>query len=158
MRPPIYLSGSISGGRDDAELYGRIGAALTRAGWPVVSGDVANDAVSSSGCDLEDDDVWERDLERIEAVARKGGFLVAEISRPSLGVGYEIATARWKYHLQVITLWRPTAWASRCSAMIAGDPDVMLIRYDEQNFDEAMESLLIALERLCDDASAVVNP
>lgn len=155
LKPPVYLSGSITGGREDTDIYQRIEAALSAAGWPVIGGDVVTAEVTADGCSMESEDVWERDLERLESVARRGGFLVAEVSRPSLGVGYEIATARWKFHLQVVALWRPK-WTSRCSAMVSGDPDVMLIQYDEENLDDAVESLLIALEGMCDDGNQVV--
>ena len=155
MKPPIYLSGSISGGREDVELYGRIEAALKAEGWDVISGDVVSPEVTAEGCDLDDDDVWERDLQRIETVARRGGILVAEVSRPSLGVGYEIATARWKYHMQVAVLWR-ARWSERCSAMIAGDPDVVVIRYEDSDLESAIESLTIALDGMIDDAGRIV--
>lgn len=156
LRPPIYFSGSISGGRDDVALYGRIAERLRAAGYEVVSGEVTDPTVASSGCELDDEDIWERDLERLEQVARRGGILVAEASRPSLGVGYEIATARWKHRMQVAVLWREK-WSKRCSAMIAGDPDVIIVRYDEEDLDSAVESLIVAIEELCDDAGAIVS-
>lgn len=155
MKPPIYLSGSISGGREDLELYRRLEEGLRQAGWDVISGDVSSPEVTDQGCDLDDDEVWERDLERLQTIARRGGILVAEVSRPSLGVGYEIATARWKFHMQVAVLWR-SRWSQRCSAMIAGDPDVVVIRYEDSDVESAIESLTIALEGMIDDAGRIV--
>lgn len=156
QKPPIYLSGSISGGREDVEIYQRIEQALVEAGYQVIGGDVCAPQVTDSGCDLDDEEVWERDLARIETIARRGGILVAEVSRPSLGVGYEIATARWKYHMQVAALWRGR-WSSRCSAMIAGDPNVVLVRYDESDLSSAIESLIVALEGMSDDSGRIVQ-
>lgn len=154
-RPPIYLSGSITGGREDVGIYERLESRLREAGWPVIAGDVVSPQVTADGCGLESEEVWERDLERIESVARRGGFLVAEVSRPSLGVGYEIATARWKYHMQVVALFRP-GWTTRCSSMIAGDPEIMMIEYEAENLEDAIDSLLVALEGMCDDGNQLV--
>jgi hypothetical protein len=55
---------------------------------------------------------------------------VAEVSTPSTGVGYEIATARYRDSIPVICLYRP-AFTKRCSAMVAGDREIVLIQYDD---------------------------
>ena len=57
-------------------------------------------------------------------------MLVAEVSTPSSGVGYEIAAARYRYKIPVICLYRP-AYTKRCSAMISGDKEIELIEYDD---------------------------
>ena len=49
---------------------------------------------------------------------------------PSTGVGYEIATARYRYKIPVICLYRP-AHTSRCTAMVSGDREIELIEYSE---------------------------
>ena len=49
---------------------------------------------------------------------------------PSTGVGYEIATARYRYRIPVICLYRP-AHTTRCTAMVAGDRGIELIEYSE---------------------------
>ena len=56
-------------------------------------------------------------------------MLVAEVSMPSTGVGYEIATMRYKHGKPVIALYRP-AYTSRCTAMVSGDRGIELIEYD----------------------------
>ena len=67
---------------------------------------------------------------------------VAEISVPSLGVGYEIAYATRIRQIPVIALYRRT-FTQRCSAMIAGDPGVRLIQYEDASaiLPELLESL-----------------
>ncbi len=57
-------------------------------------------------------------------------MLVAEVSLPSTGVGYEVAAARYRYGKPVICLYR-AGHTKRCSAMIAGDAGVELIEYEE---------------------------
>jgi hypothetical protein len=67
--------------------------------------------------------------------------LVAEVSMPSTGVGYEIAAARYRYRIPVICLYRP-AYTARCTAMVAGDDGVELIEYTDDTFDAMLETLV----------------
>lgn len=141
MPRTIYFSGSISGGREDRTMYRRIVDALENAGHRVYAGAVTSESIDAKGEPLEALQIFERDLGWIDEVARAGGVLVAEVSRPSVGVGYEIAAARYRYNLPVICLYRP-AFTSRCSGMIAGDRDIQLIEYTEDVFDAAVEQLI----------------
>ena len=58
-------------------------------------------------------------------------MLVAEVSTPSTGVGYEIATMRYRHDKPVICLYRP-AYTARCTAMVAGDRNITLIEYEDE--------------------------
>jgi nucleoside 2-deoxyribosyltransferase len=122
----IYFAGAISGGRGDVALYREIIAALEAAGHHVLAGAVAAEHVSASGEALDSCAIFERDLAWIAAA----DVLVAEVSMPSTGVGYEIATARYRYKIPAICLYRP-AHTSRCTAMVAGDREIELIEYSE---------------------------
>jgi nucleoside 2-deoxyribosyltransferase len=122
----IYFAGSISGGRGDVALYREIVAALEREGHRVLAGAVAAEDVTSSGEALDACAIFDRDLGWIA----DADILVAEVSMPSTGVGYEIATARYRYDIPVICLYRP-AHTARCTAMVAGDRGVELIEYVE---------------------------
>jgi hypothetical protein len=137
----IYFSGAISAGRGDVATYGRIVGALRQAGHDVFAGNVANPDVDVEGEELTDEEIFLRDIEALAAVAESGGAVVAEVSTPSLGVGYEIAAARYKFDLPVIALYRPASTA-RCSAMIAGDPGVRLVRYEVDAFDALVAEIL----------------
>jgi hypothetical protein len=137
----IYFSGSISGGREDRTFYRRIVNALENAGHRVYAGAVTSESIDAGGEPLEAVQIFERDLRWIEEVAEAGGVLIAEVSRPSVGVGYEIAAARYRYKLPVICLYRP-AFTSRCSGMIAGDRDIQLIEYTEDGLDVAIDQLI----------------
>jgi 2'-deoxynucleoside 5'-phosphate N-hydrolase len=108
------------------ELYRRIVEALEADGHRVLAGAVAASHIGDSGETLELTDIFKRDLGWLDEC----DLVVAEVSMPSHGVGYEIAYARYSRRIPVICLWRP-AYTKRCSAMIAGDPAVELIRYDE---------------------------
>ncbi|HEX9163561.1 MAG TPA: nucleoside 2-deoxyribosyltransferase [Thermoanaerobaculia bacterium] len=137
----IYFSGSISGGREDVETYRQFVAALERAGHRVLAGMVTATHVSAEGEALPACDIFDRDVAWIEEAARKGGALVAEVSRPSTGVGYEIAMARYHFGMPVICLYRP-AFTRRCSGMIAGDRAIRLIEYTDETIDDATKKLL----------------
>ncbi|HVT42967.1 MAG TPA: nucleoside 2-deoxyribosyltransferase [Thermoanaerobaculia bacterium] len=143
----IYFSGSISGGREDAALYAEIVVFLREAGHAVVAGEVASAALHASGESGSDQDIFERDLRWLGEIALAGGVLVAEVSRPSLGVGYEIAAARYRFGIPVVCLYRD-AHTRRCSAMIAGDPGIQLIRYRDDDRAAMKRDLAAAIASL----------
>jgi hypothetical protein len=136
----IYFSGSISSGRADVETYRRIVAWLEAAGHRVLAGSVTDRAVSDHGDELAPRAIFDRDLGWIA----EAELLVAEVSHPSTGVGYEIAAARYRFGIPVICLWRP-AWTRRCSAMVSGDPEVRTIEYTDATFAEMLEELARAV-------------
>ncbi len=136
----IYFSGSITGGRHDVSLYKRFVDALSHAGHRVLAGSVATEHVSDGGEPLDARAIFDRDLEWIA----QADVLVAEVSTPSTGVGYEIAAARYQYKIPVICLYRP-AFTKRCTAMVSGDRDIRLIEYREDRMAEAVEQLLHAI-------------
>lgn len=85
----IYFAGSIRGGRDDAHLYKIIVKKLSKYG-KVLTEHVAYESLSEMGEGiLEDRYIHERDI----AWLKQSHVVVAEITTPSLGVGYEIAKA-----------------------------------------------------------------
>jgi nucleoside 2-deoxyribosyltransferase len=122
----IYFGGAISGGRADVGHYRRIVEALRAEGHRVLAGAVASEDVSAQGEALDAAAIFLRDLGWIE----EADVLVAEVSVPSTGVGYEIATARYRYGRPVICLYR-AEHTKRCSAMVAGDSGIELIAYDD---------------------------
>lgn len=140
----IYFSGAISGGREDVETYRKFVAALENAGHQVFAGMVTAAHVGAEGEPLSSREIFERDVAWIEDVARSGGVLVAEVSRPSTGVGYEIALARHRFAIPVICLYRP-AFTRRCSGMIAGDAGIRLIEYTDETIAAAIGKLLDAI-------------
>ena len=122
----IYFAGAISGGRGDVAHYREIVAALERDGHRVLAGAGAAEDVGADGERLESRAIFERDMQWIE----DADVLVAEVSTPSTGVGYEIATARYRRDIPVICLYRP-AYTKRCTAMVSGDRGITLIEYSE---------------------------
>jgi hypothetical protein len=136
----IYFSGAISGGREDVGLYRRIVSALEADGHRVLAGAVADERVGDGGESLGAEAIFERDL----AWIAEADLMVAEVSRPSAGVGFEIAAAQYHCRIPVICLYRP-AFTTRCSAMIAGNRDVRLIEYQEDGIEGMLDRLRAAL-------------
>lgn len=143
MTATIYFSGSITGGRGDVTMYRRIVAALEADGYRVLAGSVAADDVSDAGDALDPRAIFERDLGWLA----KADVLVAEVSTPSLGVGYEIGAARYRYEIPVICLYRP-AFTRRCSAMLSGDGGIELIEYSDATFEAMLARLRESLQCL----------
>ena len=140
MPTTIYFSGSISGGRGDVATYRRIVAALESEGHRVLAGSVAADHIGAEGDPLTAREIFERDVRWIE----EADVLVAEVSTPSTGVGYEIAVARYRFGMPVICLYRP-AFTKRCTAMVAGDEGIRLIEYRDDSIDDLLAQLSRAL-------------
>ena len=143
MTTTIYFSGSITGGRDDVDLYRRMIEALEREGHRVLAGAVAAEHIGDGGESLALQEIWARDL----AWIRECDLVVAEVSTPSHGVGYEIAYARHVRQIPVVALYRHGR-TRRCSAMISGDPGVDLVDYTVEEVDAAVDRMCDAVRRL----------
>ena len=121
----IYFAGSIRGGREDAELYAQIVAALSQYGI-VLTEHVALKTLTSYGqTDLTDAEIYQKDM----AWLSEANVVVAEVTTPSLGVGYEIAKAE-SLGKKVICLYRAQE-GKRLSAMLTGSPSLEIINYSQ---------------------------
>jgi len=112
----IYFAGSIRGGRDDVQLYAELVAYLSGFGEVLTAhvGDPALDVFGDEG--ISEEAIYHRDMAWLDAA----DLVIAEVTTPSLGVGYEIgaAEARGK---KMLCLFREEG-ARSLSAMIAGNP------------------------------------
>jgi nucleoside 2-deoxyribosyltransferase len=118
----IYFAGSIRGGRGDQAIYEEIIDRLRRYGT-VLTEHVGDVNLSLGGENAADCDIHDRDLDWL----RSADVLVAEVTTPSLGVGYEIGRAV-EWGKRVICLYRP-ADGTRLSGMIAGCHGVTVHEY-----------------------------
>jgi len=123
----IYFAGSIRGGREDAALYHQIVELLGNYG-EVLTEHVADTELGILGQHIGDRNIHDRDLGWLKS----SDCLVAEVSTPSLGVGYEIGKAT-EWGKPVLCLYRPAEGRS-LSAMIAGSNGLTLKEY--QSADE----------------------
>ena len=125
----IYFAGAIRGGREDAEFYFNIIHYLEKFGV-VLTEHVGNTELSEKGeVSRTDNDIFQRDLNWLQSA----DVVVAEVSTPSLGVGYELGIAE-KLKIPILCLYRPIK-GKRLSAMINGNEKFQCQAY--QGFDEA---------------------
>jgi nucleoside 2-deoxyribosyltransferase len=85
----VYFSCSITGGRQDELAYQAIVAALLAAGHTVPTAHLSESSVTLLETQVSPEEVYQRDMAWVEGC----DALVAEVSTPSHGVGYEIAAA-----------------------------------------------------------------
>jgi 2'-deoxynucleoside 5'-phosphate N-hydrolase len=120
----IYFAGSIRGGRDDKALYLKLIQHLKKYGQ-VLTEHVGDPSLTHFGEDGPTDSfIYDRDMGWIQ----QADVLVAEVSTPSLGVGYEIAQAEM-FKKPILCLWRNQP-GKRLSGMIGGSRKVHNVTYD----------------------------
>ena len=118
----IYFAGSISGGRDDKELYFKIIQLLKDYG-EVLTEHIGNQALSQIGEDGANEYIYKRDIKWL----KESDLVVAEVTTPSLGVGFEVSKAvEWKKN--ILCIYRKIE-GKRLSAMIAGCPKIKVFEY-----------------------------
>ncbi len=123
----IYFAGSIRGGRDDAELYIDIIEYLKNFG-EVLTEHIGNNSISSNGeTNMSDLDIHDRDMNWL----LDSNIIIAEVTNPSLGVGYEIGRAL-ENNKKIICLYRENN-KNRLSAMISGSKKIININYSNLN-------------------------
>lgn len=116
--PKIFLSGSIRGGRQLLETYRFMFDTLERAGAEVLSWHVADPELEKVEIRMTEEEIYARDM----GLLVKSDALIAEVTVPSTGVGYEICRALVQ-RIPVLCLYSPDA---AVSAMILGNPDHLL--------------------------------
>ena len=111
----IYFACSITGGREFESVYQLITRALAEDSHTVPTAHLAEAGVVSIEAVIDPLEVYSRDINWI----RGSDVLVAEISAPSHGVGYEIGYA--------LSLGKPVLaiyqQGRKISKMISGNPD-----------------------------------
>ena len=133
----IYFAGSIRGGRDDAKLYEKIITYLGRKHL-VLTEHVGDKQIDSMGeKDGMDTAIYQRDMKWLQSA----DAIVAEVTTPSLGVGYELGIAE-KLHKPVLCLYQPSE--NKClSAMVKGN-----IIFTCREYNNLMEAKLYVDEFL----------
>ncbi|MBC8504314.1 MAG: nucleoside 2-deoxyribosyltransferase [Chloroflexi bacterium] len=115
----IYFALSITGGRKDEAIYQKIVAALLADGHEVPTAMLAQSNITSEERVVDPIEVYQRDTSWIRAC----DLLIAEVSTPSHGVGYEIGYA--------LNLGKPVLCLHRqdsdISKMISGNRDPSLV-------------------------------
>jgi 2'-deoxynucleoside 5'-phosphate N-hydrolase len=131
----IYFACSITGGREFEHIYQALVSALLRDGHEIPTAHLADSAVMDLESIVSPRDVYARDIEWILAA----DALLAEVSIPSHGVGYEVGVALGA-HKPVLCLYQD---GRRISKMISGNPDPAL---DVRTYGDAAEAVRLARE------------
>jgi 2'-deoxynucleoside 5'-phosphate N-hydrolase len=135
----IYFACSITGGREFEPVYRAITTALLADGHEVPTAHLAEPSVKLREGQVNPRDVYERDTAWIRAC----DGLVAEVSTPSHGVGYEIAYA--------LSLKKPVLCVFRegqpLSKMLSGNSHPSISVKSYRDTDEALDLIRSFLRR-----------
>ena len=102
----IYFSGSIRGGRNDANLYKKIINYLKTFGT-VLTEHIGDTSLTSNGqADQTDEAIHNQDMKFLH----EANIVIAEVTNPSLGVGYEIGRAI-EYNKRTICLFNNNSYS-----------------------------------------------
>lgn len=126
----IYFAASILGGRQDEGIYGLLIDELQHHGT-VLTEHVADPQDVEQG--MTDREIYQRDMAWLESA----DVVVAEVTTPSLGVGYELASAE-RVGLEILCLFRPSS-GRRLSALVAGSPGIRVVPYE--TIDDAKDAI-----------------
>ena len=119
----IYFAGSIRGGREDRDIYLNIIRYLKEYGTVLTEHIGAHEIDSMGEKDVDDKFIHDRDMDWL----LRSDLMVAEVTNPSLGVGYEIGRAI-ENNKKIICLFRINK-NHQLSAMIAGAKKLKCINY-----------------------------
>lgn len=133
----IYFACSITGGREFESVYQEIVSSLLSAGHEIPTSHLAQAEAMQGERILSPHDVYERDVNWIQ----KCDVLVAEVSIPSHGVGYEIAYAL-NIRKPVLCIYQQGRSVSK---MITGNPDPALRIKSYFTVEDAIKEIHIFL-------------
>jgi 2'-deoxynucleoside 5'-phosphate N-hydrolase len=127
----IYFACSISGGRKDEKVYQYLVSKLLEYGHQVPTAHIAETGIEIVDGQEDPRDIYQRDVDWIV----ESDILIAEVSTPSHGVGYEIGYA--------LSLGKPVLClydqAANVSKMITGNPHRLLTVRSYGSLQEAGE-------------------
>lgn len=118
----VYFACSIRGGRDDAEYYSEL-VQIIRKYAVVLTEIFADKKLTATGMSNPSGDIWSTDIRWIG----QADAVIAEVTNPSLGVGYEIAAAE-RMGKPILCLFRKSE-ERKLSAMIEGSPGATILEY-----------------------------
>jgi nucleoside 2-deoxyribosyltransferase len=126
----IYFSCSITGGRQDQLVYHAIVDTLLKEGHQVPTAHLSHTDVMEKETVIAPGEVYQRDVRWVEEC----DALIAEVSTPSHGVGYEVALA--------LSLGKPVFCCyqhnRRVSKMILGNDHPTLTLYPYHSLDDLL--------------------
>ncbi len=128
----VYFACAIRGGRNQAKIYSQIVSFLSSR-CELLTEVFADNRLTVMGMAQPETEIYQTDMNWIN----QADCLIAEVSQPSLGVGYEIAVAE-SQDKPVLCLYK-TQRDKKLSAMVAGNPNVKVVEYTKT--DEALTAI-----------------
>lgn len=129
----IYFAGAIRGGREKVNDYQKIINKLEEIG-NVLTTHIANKEIGDKGeNNMTPKEIYDRDVVRLKS----SELIVAEVSVPSLGIGYELGLAE-SLGKKIICLYDVNS-NKTLSAMIEGNKNFEIVKYN--NIEEVLEYL-----------------
>ena len=136
----VYFACSIRGGRSDAVIYKKLVDVINQHA-KVLTEIFVDGKLTAAGMNKPAKVIWHNDISWIE----QADAVIAEVTNPSLGVGYEIAKAE-TMGKSVLCLYRPSK-ERRLSAMIQGSPSVTVVEYRQlKTASHAIQAFLADLK------------
>ncbi|WP_321329438.1 nucleoside 2-deoxyribosyltransferase [uncultured Ilyobacter sp.] len=120
----IYFAGSIRGGRENMEIYAELIEFLSNYGTVLTEHVGYKDLEETFESEKSDFAIYDQDI----AWLRECDLVVAEVSQPSIGVGYEIGIAE-SLGKKILCLYNEEA-PKRLSAMLAGNEKISTCFYN----------------------------
>ena len=122
----IYVSGSMYGGQQKINIYKKIIDKLEEYG-EVLTKQIADPDAIKKEVFQKDEDIY-KDLEN---KLEKADIIIAEVSVPSIGVGYEIGYAS-KLNKKIIAIYDKN-YIDKVTTMIRGNKKIRIISYEDIN-------------------------
>jgi nucleoside 2-deoxyribosyltransferase len=121
----IYFAGSIRGGRQNKEKYLEIINCLKNYGEVLTEhiGDQKMDHLGERN--ISEEEIYDRDIKWL----KEADVAVADVSVPSLGVGYEIARLE-EMGKKILCVCKKLEDGKKLSAMITGDKNIKTEYYE----------------------------
>ncbi|MEA1907798.1 MAG: deoxyribonucleoside 5'-monophosphate N-glycosidase [Euryarchaeota archaeon] len=129
----IFLAGAIRGGRHMQPVYRHIYDFLRNRGYNVLSWHVVDPGSDEKEAKMSEQEIYRRDI----SLLKESGSLIAEVTVPSIGVGYEICRVL-EAGLSVLCAHDTNA---NVSAMLLGNPN-RAIRVQEYCDMNRLEKIL----------------
>ena len=137
----IYFAASIRGGRKDQNRYNELIRFLSSK-VEVLTEHVGDSSLEQTGeQNLSDKEIYQRDLEWLESA----DAVIAEVTNPSLGVGYELGIAE-KLGKPILCLFDDGNHNCNLSAMISGNHKITTFRYT--SLDQAKKEIVSFIESI----------
>lgn len=120
----IYVSGSMYGGQQKIDTYKKLVDKLEEYG-EVLTKQIADPKAIENEKYQKDEDIY-NDLEN---KLEKADILIAEVSVPSIGVGYEIGYAS-KLNKKIVAIYDKN-YIDKVTTMIRGNKNIKIIPYKD---------------------------